>query len=671
MSRRSTMPEMAVQNMKVAIATMPQMAVQKMRVAIATSLSSEGVGKKDPSDGVRVAVSSPLRARLQRALGAFEPCLAELRAALADAAVPRAQRQEAIEALSAPLRAELLKLMTAEAKKKAQEAAKEEQAKQKETKRVPLSGAPEEQAATSASAESAAAPSATEAPTSAAGRMPAAASQAAVPVADASCARGVGRKAASGQRQLARASLGTKPRPLQSKAGSSAAKSGLWTVVTPHGRYHSGRLAVGGVIVTSRATRCPREAQRLQLAVQRLQAIASGATPSINSIQEGGDSNAAVAFEARLRDAVEKVGCDDLGLTFRLVLDLRPWVGRRVQSPPMPTVGAALALRQHLVEVVAGGWPAMRKEWLAWMVSERPRQRWRSCARSPEEAEAAVSAAEAVFVAARARSAEASRQRRAARAANSSSAKALRASRSSAAKALRASQAQARQRRDGQAGQARATQRIKRAARKAEMALARLSQAMNMEVEMEGRRAKAKAKAKAEIGNSAAGHHARRSWTSGHFLADGGSVSVSRGVKRRYLEVSNGGVSNGRVSNGRFLADGGVSNRFQSADSVGFSSTCTSTATTEITTRRQTPEMQTATTGQLAAGSLWRATGSVATPMNNSSRSQTSLHVRRFQVGNPISPAISQKRRCLEANNFQSDRRIGFSSTSTSTMAVC
>ncbi|CAE8603508.1 unnamed protein product [Polarella glacialis] len=335
----------------------------------------------------------------------------------------------------------------------------------------------------------------------------------------------------------------------------------------------------------------------------------------------------------------------------------------------MPTVGAALALRQHLVEVVAGGWPAMRKEWLAWMVSERPRQRWRSCARSPEEAEAAVSAAEAVFVAARARSAEASRQRRAARAANSSSAKALRASRSSAAKALRASQAQARQRRDGQAGQARATQRIKRAARKAEMALARLSQAMNMEVEMEGRRAKAKAKA--EIGNSAAGHHVRRSWTSGHFLADGGSVSVSRGVKRRYLEVSNGGVSNGRVSNGRFLADGGVSNRFQSADSVGFSSTCTSTATTEITTRRQTPEMQTATTGQLAAGSLWRATGSVATPMNNSSRSQASLHVRRFQVGNPIRPAISQKRRCLEANNFQSDRRIGFSSTSTSTMAVC
>ncbi|CAE8588030.1 unnamed protein product [Polarella glacialis] len=587
------MPPMAVQNMR---ATMPQTAVHNMRVAIATVISSEGGGKKDSSsDGVKSRVSTPLRARLQRALGAFEPCLAELRAALADAAVPRAQRQEAIEALSAPLRAELLKLMTAEAKKKAQAAKQQAEQEEEETakKRVP-SGDPEE-AATSASAESAAAP-ATEAPTSAARPLPPAASPAAVPAADASCARGIGRKLASGQRRLARrASPGTKPRPLQSKAESSAAKSGLWTVVTPHGRYHSARLAVGGVIVTSRATRCPREAQRLQLAVQRLQALASGSTPLSTSVkQEGGDGNAAVAFQARFRDAVSAVGCDDLGLTFRLVLDLRPWVGKKVQSPPLPTVDAALALRQHLVEVVAGGWPALRKEWLAWMASERPRQRWRSCARSLDEAEAAVSAAEVAFVAARASSVEASRQRRVARVANSSSAKAIRACRSSAAKAIRASQAQARHLRDEANGGARAAQRIKRAARKAEMAFARLGRAMDVELEMEGRRANAdaKTKAKAKAASEAAGHEARRSWTSGRFLAEGGSVS--RSVKRQNTELKNDWKRQ------RCLE----SNHFQSAPRVGFSSTCTSTspALPETGIRRQAPEMQTATNGQLAAG---------------------------------------------------------------------
>lgn len=170
------------------------------------------------------------------------------------------------------------------------------------------------------------------------------------------------------------------PRGLQ-KEGTPQ-RAGLWTVRTAKGQYHAARLTVGGVVIATRATRCIEEARRLR---RRVASIFGTQAETRNS------------FESCFRTAIQKVGCGDLGLSFRVVLDLRPWVGKKVQSPSLPSAEAALALRGHLAEVASRGWPALRREWLSWLTAERPRKRWRSFSRTEQEAEAAIASAEASF----------------------------------------------------------------------------------------------------------------------------------------------------------------------------------------------------------------------------------------------------------------------------------
>mmetsp|Transcript_7087 Transcript_7087/g.12688 ORF Transcript_7087/g.12688 Transcript_7087/m.12688 type:complete len:362 (+) Transcript_7087:66-1151(+) len=229
---------------------------------------------------------------------------------------------------------------------------------------------------------------------------------------------------------------------------ASGSRAGLWTIATPSGKYHAARLTIGGVVVVSRATRCLQEAARLQESVQSLGLVADTETEVNSSLSTGKVEKRlhlnCAAFEHRFKAAVAKTSTSglDLGLTFRLVLDLRPWVGKKVQSPTFASLEAALSLRKRVLEASSVGWPALRSEWIAWMSAQRPRGRWRSCTRSRDEAEAAAAAAEEAYQAER-KSREAKRQ-------SQKSCKAV-------------------------AAERRMALRMQRAARRAEAALARLS----------------------------------------------------------------------------------------------------------------------------------------------------------------------------------------------------
>lgn len=161
-------------------------------------------------------------------------------------------------------------------------------------------------------------------------------------------------------------------------------KANLWTMRTSKGDFFAARMNLCGVVMASRVTRCLREAGRLRQRLEDLGRAAVRLSPH---------------FEGGFRQAVEDAGdLDDLGLNFRLVLDLRRWVGRRVQSPTIASVDALLHLRCRLLCSASGPrpWPALRQEWLSWMTRER-RKRWRSAHRSQEEAELLISTAEASF----------------------------------------------------------------------------------------------------------------------------------------------------------------------------------------------------------------------------------------------------------------------------------
>lgn len=161
-------------------------------------------------------------------------------------------------------------------------------------------------------------------------------------------------------------------------------KANLWTMRTSKGDFFAARMNLCGVVICSRVTRCLREAGRLRQRLEDLGRAAVRLSPH---------------FEGGFRQAVEDAGdLDDLGLNFRLVLDLRRWVGRRVQSPTIASADALLHLRRRLLCSASGPrpWPALRQEWLSWMTRER-RKRWRSAHRSQEEAELLISTAEASF----------------------------------------------------------------------------------------------------------------------------------------------------------------------------------------------------------------------------------------------------------------------------------
>lgn len=164
----------------------------------------------------------------------------------------------------------------------------------------------------------------------------------------------------------------------------SRVRASLWTVRTSKGRYHAARLTFSGVVIATRATASKAEALRLRRRVEDLaqRAVRSGCP--MDGPLEG------------FRTAVNCAADLDLGLNFRLVLDLRRYVGRKIQSPVLGSIEDVLRLRERLMEAQKGekAWPALRREWVAWMTCPR-RRRWKSCSRSHREAEELIEKAEA------------------------------------------------------------------------------------------------------------------------------------------------------------------------------------------------------------------------------------------------------------------------------------
>lgn len=122
-------------------------------------------------------------------------------------------------------------------------------------------------------------------------------------------------------------------------------KANLWTMRTSKGDFFAARMNLCGVVMASRVTRCLREAGRLRQRLEDLGRAAVRLSPH---------------FEGGFRQAVEDAGdLDDLGLNFRLVLDLRPRAVpynclRGRPAPPAPSP-AVLCQRPQAVAGAAPG----------------------------------------------------------------------------------------------------------------------------------------------------------------------------------------------------------------------------------------------------------------------------------------------------------------------------
>lgn len=173
---------------------------------------------------------------------------------------------------------------------------------------------------------------------------------------------------------------------------------GLWTMHTKSGVYHAARLSIGGIVMATRTTRCLTEAYNLRAALHRL------ADRARSDCQQGTrmlhSSTAPLSshdtFERGVRNAIDAEG-KQLGLTFCLVLDLRSFVGKKVQSPVTASFDDALNMRRDISEASMKGWPSLRQLWRSWLTTHRPRSRWKSIARSVDEAELVIAAAECSF----------------------------------------------------------------------------------------------------------------------------------------------------------------------------------------------------------------------------------------------------------------------------------
>ena len=120
------------------------------------------------------------------------------------------------------------------------------------------------------------------------------------------------------------------------------------------------------------------------------------------------DAEATEPWLARLKCAMltavhEVEGVDDIGLSFQVVLDARPWVGKMLHSPRMHCAKTALDVWQRAESVrLAQGWNGIKAVWTQWMQAER-RSCWAVRKRSRQEAEATVRWAENAFSATRQR----------------------------------------------------------------------------------------------------------------------------------------------------------------------------------------------------------------------------------------------------------------------------
>ena len=101
-----------------------------------------------------------------------------------------------------------------------------------------------------------------------------------------------------------------------------------------------------------------------------------------------------------LRAMQEVEGLTDMGLSFQVVVDARPWIGKMLYSPRMHCAKTALEVWQRAETVrLVQGWVGIKAVWSQWMQAER-RSCWTIRRRSPQEAEAMVRRAECLYSAA-------------------------------------------------------------------------------------------------------------------------------------------------------------------------------------------------------------------------------------------------------------------------------
>lgn len=166
--------------------------------------------------------------------------------------------------------------------------------------------------------------------------------------------------------------------------------AGIWAASLPSGHVYAARLSVGGIAMASCTTRCSARARAFRDAIQQI------SSSVVSDERCDPPPNAAWAtFAGRLRDAVATAVSAEphLGLRFHIVLDARPWIGKRVYSPALESVESALALRRAVDDAALRGWPVLRGFWLEWLMAQRRRLKCQSAA----EAEAAAGAVEAAF----------------------------------------------------------------------------------------------------------------------------------------------------------------------------------------------------------------------------------------------------------------------------------
>ncbi|CAE7612137.1 DJA6 [Symbiodinium natans] len=98
-----------------------------------------------------------------------------------------------------------------------------------------------------------------------------------------------------------------------------------------------------------------------------------------------------------MRAMQEVEGLSDIGLSYQVVVDARPWIGKMLYSPRMHCAEKALDVWQRAERVrLEQGWPGIRAVWSQWMQAER-RSCWAVRTRSAQEAEALVRRAESVY----------------------------------------------------------------------------------------------------------------------------------------------------------------------------------------------------------------------------------------------------------------------------------
>lgn len=147
-------------------------------------------------------------------------------------------------------------------------------------------------------------------------------------------------------------------------------RGNIWAVPTARGSYYRVRLTLGGVVIASHRLQSRAAAaaalKRLRRCVASFAGTSRISVPS--SALRGPSAGSWLHAVADVGSGGN--GSEDLGLSFRVVLDARRWVGAKCPGARLVrTAGSAceaLQLQQRLAEVFAKGPTSVYQEWCQW-----------------------------------------------------------------------------------------------------------------------------------------------------------------------------------------------------------------------------------------------------------------------------------------------------------------